>query len=150
MAVSKKSMGVVLLQIALGLFLLASGIMTLQLDGTFGRFQAGFGGNEVASAIYRILDGDFARIVIIAVGICELLAGVFLLLSFFVNVGAIEDVVLLIIMILWIVVIVLVDILGAGGLLDGALKSFSSILSFMKVFSAHLLVLGALLIVKRG
>ena len=151
MAVSNKSMGVVLLQIALGLFLLASGIMTLQLDsGLAGRLQAGFGGNEVASAIYRILDGDFAKIVIIIVGVCELLAGVFLLISFFVDVGKIADLVLFIIMIMWIVVIVLVDILGSGGLLDGAFKSFGSILSFMKVLSAHLLVLGAILIVKRG
>ena len=74
-------LGVALVQIALGLFLIASGIITLQFEGGFlGRLQAGFSGNEVAKAVYSIFDGDIANIVIIAVGICELLAGIFLIL----------------------------------------------------------------------
>lgn len=148
---SSTGFGVVLLQIALGLFFIASGILTLQLDSGFlGRLQAGFGGNEVATAVYSILNGDVANIVIIAIGICEVLAGIFLILRFFMGVGKLADIVLIIIMIVWIAVIVLVDILGNGGLLKGALNSFGSIISFLKVFSAHLLVLGGILIVKRG
>ncbi len=144
-------LGVALVQIALGLFLIASGIMTLQLEGGFlGRLQAGFGGNEVATAVYGILDGDIANIVIMAVGVCELLAGIFLILRFFMGVGKLADIVLVVIMIVWIVVIVLIDILGSGGLLKGALSSFGSIITFLKVFSSHLLVLGGLLVVKRG
>ena len=143
--------GVFLVQLALGLFFIASGIMTLQLEGGFmGRLQAGFGGNEVATAVYSILNGDAANIVIIAVGVCELLAGLFLILRFFMGVGKLADIVLIIIMIVWIVVIVLTDILGSGGLLKGALSSFGSIITFLKVFSSHLLVLGGILIVKRG
>ena len=148
---SSTGFGVVLVQIALGLFFIASGILTLQLDSGFlGRFQAGLGGNEVATAVYSILNGDVANIVIIAVGVCELLAGIFLILRFFMGVGKLADIVLIIIMIVWIAVFVLVDILGNGGLLKGALNSFGSIISFLKVFSAHLLVLGGILIVKRG
>jgi len=131
MSSSKKAIGFVLLQIALGLFLIVSGLFTIQLDGGFlGKVQAGFSGNEVANAVRSFLKGDVANIVIFILGICELLAGIFLLISFFVNVGKIEDTILLIIMIVWILVIVLVDIIGNGGLLNGALKSFSSILSF--------------------
>ena len=142
--------GVFLVQLALGLFFIASGIMTLQLEGGFmGRLQAGFGGNEVATAVYSILNGDVANIVIIAVGVCELLAGLFLILRFFMGVGKLADIVLIIIMIVWIVVIVLTDILGSGGLLKGALSSFGSIITFLKVFSSRLLVLGGILIVKR-
>ena len=115
-----------------------------------GRLQAGFGGNEVATAVYSILNGDVANIVIIAIGVCELLAGIFLILRFFMGVGKLADIVLIIIMIVWIVVIVLTDILGNGGLLKGALSSFGSIITFLKVFSSHLLVLGGILIVKRG
>lgn len=144
-------LGVVLVQVALGLFFIASGILTLQLDGGFlGRLQAGFGGNEVATAVYSILKGDVANIVIIAIGVCELLAGIFLILRFFMGVGMLADIVLIVIMVVWIAVIVLTDILGSGGLLKGALDSFGSIISFLKVFSAHLLVLGGILIVKRG
>ena len=87
---TRKSMGLglVLIQIALGLFFIASGIMTLQLEGGFlGRIQAGFGGNEVATAVYSILNGNVANIVIIAIGVCELLAGIFLILRFFMGVG---------------------------------------------------------------
>ena len=148
---SSTGFGVVLVQIALGLFFIASGILTLQLDSGFlGRLQAGFGGNEVATAVYSILNGNVATIVIIAIGICEVLAGIFLILRFFMAVGKLADIVLIIIMIVWIAVIILVDILGNGGLLKGALNSFGSIISFLKVFSAHLLVLGGILIVKRG
>ena len=148
---SSTGFGVVLLQIALCLFFNASGILTLQLDSGFlGRLQAGFGGNEVATAVYSILNGDVANIVIIAIGICEVLAGIFLILRFCMGVGKLADIVLIIIMIVWIAVIILVDILGNGGLLKGALNSFGSIISFLKVFSAHLLVLGGILIVKRG
>ncbi len=150
---TRKSMGLglVLIQIALGLFFIASGIMTLQLEGGFlGRIQAGFGGNEVATAVYSILNGNVANIVIIAIGVCELLAGIFLILRFFIGVGKLADVVLIVIMVVWIVVIVLTDILGNGGLLKGALSSFGSIISFLKVISSHLLVLGGILLVKRG
>lgn len=148
---SSTGFGVVLVQIALGLFFIASGILTLQLDSGFlGRLQAGFGGNEVATAVYSILNGNVATIVIIAIGICEVLAGIFLILRFFMAVGKLADIVLIIIMIVWIAVIILVDILGNGGLLKGALNSFGSIISFLKVLSAHLLVLGGILIVKRG
>lgn len=144
-------LGLVLIQIALGLFFIASGIMTLQLEGGFlGRIQAGFGGNEVATAVYSILNGNVANIVIIAIGVCELLAGIFLILRFFMGVGKLADVVLIVIMVVWIVVIVLTDILGNGGLLKGALSSFGSIISFLKVISSHLLVLGGILLVKRG
>ena len=148
---SSTGFGVVLVQIALGLFFIASGILTLQLDSGFlGRLQAGFGGNEVATAVYSILNGNVATIVIIAIGICEVLAGIFLILRFFMAVGKLADIVLIIIMIVWIAVIIIVDILGNGGLLKGALNSFGSIISFLKVLSAHLLVLGGILIVKRG
>lgn len=145
------SLGLVLIQIALGLFFIASGIMTLQLDGGFlGKIQAGLGGNEVATAVHSIVKGDVANIVIIAIGVCELLAGIFLILRFFTGVGKLADIVLIVIMIVWIVVIVLTDILGSGGLLKGALRNFGSIITFLKVFSSHLLVLGGILMVKRG
>ena len=78
------------------------------------------------------------------------MAGVFLLISLFTTVGKLADVVLFIIMVMWIIVIVLVDILGSRGILGNAFKSFSSIISYMKTLSGHLLVLGAILIVKRN
>lgn len=146
MPVNKASLSNVILRIALACFLIATGILTLQLDsGWFGKIQAGFGGNEIANAVHSLVKGDFASILIILLGILELAAGVFLIVGFFINVGSFNRVALFAIMILWIVVIVLVDILGDGGLLGGAFKNLGSFLSFLKVLSAHLLVLGAIL-----
>ena len=56
MAVSKRTLGGIVLQLALSLFLIVSGIVTLQLDGGFfGKIQAGVNGNELASAVYGFL-----------------------------------------------------------------------------------------------
>ncbi len=148
MAVSKRTLSSIILQLAVALFLIVSGILTVQLDGGFlGRLQAGFSGNEIASAVHKLLDGDFANIIVVLLGICEIIAGVFLFLNFFINTGKITNLFVFIIIIVWCVVIALVDVLGGGGLLDGAFTSMASFLSFLKSFSSHLLVLGALLVV---
>ena len=73
-----------------------------------------------------------------------------MIIRFFMPTGNLADILLLIIIIAWIVIVVLLDILGRGGLLDGAFRSFNSIIAFFRNLSSHLLVLGALLIVKRG
>lgn len=138
----------IILHLAVSLFLIVSGIMTVQLDGGFlGSLQAGISGNEIASAVRHIFSGDLANLLIIILGICELIAGVFLLLNFFMNTGKLSNLFVLIILIVWIVVIVLVDILGNGGLLGGAFSSLGSFLGFLKSFSGHLLVLAALMYV---
>ena len=140
MSSAQKNFGVILLQIALALFLVVSGIAVLQ----------GGNGGDVGVAVNSIIKGDIARIVVYAIGVCELLAGVFLIIRFFMPTGNLADILLLIIIIAWIVIVVLLDILGRGGLLDGAFRSFNLIIAFFRNLSSHLLVLGALLIVKRG
>ncbi len=148
MSVSKRSVSTIVLQLAVALFLIVSGLLTVQLEqGLLGQLQAGFTGNEIASAVHSLFDGESANILIIVLGVCELIAGVFLLLNFFINTGKITNFFILIILVVWIVVIVLVDILGNGGLLDGAFESLNTFLRFLKSFSSHLLVLGALLVV---
>ncbi|MGI5173797.1 hypothetical protein H0R92_09370 [Treponema sp. OMZ 840] len=145
MAVSKKTLSGVVLQLALALFLLVSGLLTLQLDGGFfGKLQAGVSGNELAAAVYSFLKGSPATIVIMALGICELIAGIFLLANFFVDTGKITNLFIFIIIIVWLIVIALIDVMGSGGILGGAFSSASAFLSFLKSLSAHLLVLGAL------
>ncbi len=147
MAVSRSSSPAKLvLKIALAVFLIVMGIMSLQLDSGFiGKLQAGFSGNELATAVHGFMKGDVANVVIVLLGILELLSGLFLILDFFMDTKSFNKLALLIILILWIVVIILVDVVGKGGLLDGAFKSAGTLLSFLKVLSAHLLVLGAIL-----
>ncbi len=146
MAISNSSPSKIVLRIALALFLIVTGILTLQLDSGFlGKLQAGFSGNEIATAVHSFLKGDMANVVIVCLGILELVAGLFLILEFFMDTRAFSGLALLVILILWIVVIVLVDVIGKGGLLDGAFKSSAAFLSFLKVLGAHLLVLGAIM-----
>ncbi len=149
MAVSKKTLSGVILQIAVALFLVVSGILTVQLDGgILSQAKSVLGGNELASAVYKVFGrGDFTTIIVMILGICELIAGVFLLINFFVDTAKVTNIFLLVIIILWLIVIALVDIMGNGGLLGGAFNSMNSVLSFLKNLSAHLLVLGALLVV---
>ena len=124
MATKKKSLGMLILQIALGCFLLAFGILTLQLDkGVLGKFQAGVTGNEVAIAVNKLLKGDAANIVIILLGICEIISGAGLLVSLFTSLGKAASIFNLVVLIAWIVVIVVIDVMGPFGLLNGAFES---------------------------
>ncbi len=146
----KKSLGTLVLQIALGLFLLTFGILTLQLDsGFFGKLNALVTGNEVAIAVNSFIKGDTANIVIILLGICELIAGVGLLLDLFVSMGKLANIFNLIVLVAWIVVIAVIDVMGPGGLANGAFKSMATFLWFLKSLSSHLLVLGALLTLRK-
>lgn len=149
MAVEKSSLSGFVLRIALACFLIVAGILTLQLDSGFlGKLQAGFAGNEIASAIHSLTKGNLANILIILMGLLQLCSGIFLILGFFMNVGSFNKVALTLILIMWLVVIFLVDIISKGGLINGAFRNLNSFLAFLKVLSAHLLVLGAILSVK--
>ena len=125
----KKSLGTLVLQIALGLFLLTFGILTLQLDsGFFGKLSALVTGNEVAIAVNSFIKGDAATIVIILLGVCELVAGVGLLLDLFVSMGKLANIFNLIVLVAWIAVIIVIDIMGPGGLAKGAFKSLETLM----------------------
>lgn len=146
MALGKLTLSGLILRIALACFLIVSGILTLQLDsGLLGKLQAGFAGNEVANAVHAIAKGDLASLIIVLIGVLQLVSGIFLIAGFFVDASRFNSIALTIILIMWLVVIFIVDIIGKGGLLGGAFKNMNTFLSFLKVFSAHLLVLGAIL-----
>ena len=141
MGFSNNSLGNIILRVALGLFLLAYGIVTVQTNGTF----AGLGGNEVAKAVGSFLKGDVADIVIILIGICAIVAGAGILVSFFVPLGSAMGIFNTIVLVVWLVVIVLGDILGKGGLLNGAFGNFKAFTGFIQSFSLHAIVLGAMM-----
>lgn len=128
-----RSMGNLVLQIALGLLFIVSGIWNLQ-NGK---------GDEIAVAIRSIFDGDVENVLIIVAGIIELIAGVFLVLRLFVPIATtIDSVLMIIIMICWIAAIVLIDFAGKGGLFNNFRGDF---LSYLRKLSIHLLILGAII-----
>ncbi len=136
METKRRTLGTTVLQLALGLLFIVSGIWTLQSGN----------GDEVAGAIRSIFSGDAAKILCIVFGIIEILAGAFLLLRLFVPLATnIDTLLLLIIMICWIACIVLVDFMGSKGILKSLDGDF---LAYLNRLARHLLILGALIKVR--
>lgn len=132
----KRTIGTLILQIALGLLFIVSGIWTLQ-NGK---------GDEIASAIRSIFSKDVAQVICIVFGIIEIVAGVFLLLRLFVFLNtSLDTLLMIIIMICWIVAIVMIDFVGNDGLFNNFDSGF---LGWLNRFARHLLILGAVIKVK--
>lgn len=131
-----RTVGTIVLQIALGLLFIVGGIWTLQ----------GSRSDEISAAFYSIFDNDLAKIFCIVFGVIEIVAGVFLLLRLFVFLNTnLDSVLMIIIMICWIVAIVIIDFIGNDGLFNNFDNGF---LGWVNRFALHLLVLGAILKVK--
>lgn len=130
---SGASVGRLILQLALGAMLAVAGIWAFQ-----------GGGDAASDAIKSIFGDDVGNILRIVFGVIELLAGVFLILELFMGdqFGKLDNILMLIVMIVWIVAIVLMDFVGNGGLFNGGAKDF---LKWLYTFAGHLIVLGAMI-----
>lgn len=131
MAKKTYSFARLLMQIALGALLIIGGIWAFTGTGDFG-----------TAAIRNVFGGTVETICVVIFGIIELLSGVFLILEIFLGdiFGKIDNVLMLIIIIVWIVAIVLADFIG------GFLKP--GFIPWLYQFASHLLVLGALWSIK--
>lgn len=117
-----KSIGRLVLQLALGCMLIVGGIWALQGAGDFG-----------AAALKDLLGKPFGVIF----GVIELIAGVLLILECFTKdiFGKFDNILGLIIMIVWAIAIVLGDIIHGD---------FSPFLPWLYNFAGHIIILGAL------
>ena len=117
------------IQIALGLLLAVGGIWGLQGGGDFG-----------VAALRDVFDGNVEKIAVIIFSVIELLAGLYLILELFIgDLGKFDNILMLIIMIVWIVAIVLSDFIGGN---------FKNFIEWLWGFANHLVVLGAILYCK--
>ena len=98
-----KNIGVLLLNISVALYLLATGIIG---------FSKGSGGDIGAGVVAIFGTGSIASIFVIILSICAIAAGVFILLKFFGVSVAITELLLLVLAIAWVVFIVLRDIIA--------------------------------------
>ncbi len=129
---SKWSLGVVLTQIALALYLTVTGLFTLGLGGNRGS-------SELTRAVKALLNGDLANLVVILLGVVVLVCGILLILRFFWNPGTLDGLFKLITLIAWIVVTVVIDVCGFG--------SFHTMWEWILSVAGNLLIIGALLLV---
>ncbi len=118
---SSASIGRFILQIALGCMLAVGGIWALQGGGDFG-----------AKAMEHISD-----VLGLVFGVIELVAGVLLILELFIGdkFGKFDNLLMLIIMIVWAIAIVVGDFLNAD---------FDPFLQWLYNLASHVIVLGAM------
>ncbi len=138
----KHSVGSVVLQISVALFLLVSGITGL-LNSSAGDLAP-----VVAFLDQLFNSSSISTIVIIILSVSEIIAGFFLISELFTSDLRITDMILMFFIILWIVNIVLVDFIAPIGS-GTTFASVSSVLRYMATLSSHLMVLGALIVVTK-
>ncbi len=139
------SLGRLILQLALGLFLAISGIWVLAGFGNWSWVSTDDAG---ATAIKSIIQNrTLENILVISYGVIELIAGIFLILSLFIGdvFGAFGNILHIIIMIVWIVAIVLIDFLSSS---TGISLLRNSFLKWLYQVASHLIILGALIYLK--
>ena len=133
---SSRSIGFFILQLAVALYLFATGI--LGLSG-----KTWFREGEIRRAITAIFSGDFAEILIIVVAVCAIAAGVLLLLELFGFEIRITELLLIPLIIVWVIFIILVDIIHP---LNSRGANFVDVL---RSLGSHLMVLGGMLCASR-
>jgi len=130
-----KSKGVLLLNLAVALYLFATGVMGIL--GTNG-------GGEIGAAVGSLLHSttsDVARVLIIVLSVIAIAAGVFLFIKLFgVSISNTENL-LIILAVVWLIFIVMVDIIfpiGSG-------NRFIS-LAWLRTLGSHAMVLAAIIL----
>lgn len=138
----KRSVGLIILQIAVALFLLVSGITGLLSS------SAGDLAPVVTFLKNALTNASVATLIVIILSVCEIVAGVFLLGELLTTDLRITDIILMVIIVLWIANIALVDFITpfSGGT---SFRSVESVLKYVSTLSSHLMVLGALICVTK-
>ena len=130
-----KSKGVLLLNLAVALYLFATGVMGIL--GTNG-------GGEIGAAVASLLhstDSKIANVLIIVLSVIAIAAGIFLFIKLFGVSISNTEMLLIILAVVWGVFIIMVDIIfpiGSG-------ESFIS-LEWLRIIGSHLMVLAAILL----
>ena len=125
-----KSIGLILLNLAVALYLLATGIL-----GVSGRKF--FPDGEIRRGVTALFKGDLAEILITVLAVLCIVAGVFILLKFF-GIGIpMTELILVILAIAWIVIIIMIDVVYP-------LQNKVNFVDWMRSFGSHLMVLGGI------
>jgi hypothetical protein len=127
---AKLSIGMVLLNFAVAIYLFATGI----IDLTGSRLSGG----EIRQGVNAIFSGDFANIIVIILAILAIVAGLFVLLKVFGVAIPNIDLILVILAIAWLVIIILFDFIHSLFKPD--------FLPWLRTFGAHLMGLGGILL----
>ena len=126
-----RSIGFTILNFAVAIYLLATGIL-----GLTGRKW--FPDGEIRRAVTAIFKGNFAEILIVILAILAIAAGAFILLKFFGIVIPLTELLLVILAIVWVVFIIMIDIYYP------LTKKGGNFVEWLRTFGSHLMVLGGI------
>jgi len=130
-----RSLGAILLNFAVALYLLATGLLGFTDRGSRSSLS------EIRNAVESLFNrGDFSNILVAILSVLAIIAGVFILLKFFGQVFPFTELVLIILAIVWIVLIIMIDIVAP---LNARNVNF---IDWMKNFGAHVMVLGGIVL----
>ena len=127
-----KSIGMILLNFAVAIYLLATGILGL----TGRKF---FPDGEIRKAVTALFKGDIAEALIVVLAVLAIAAGAFILIKFFGIDIPVTELILLILAIVWLVFIILIDIIQP---LNS--RKDVNIVDWLRNFGSHLMVLGGI------
>ena len=128
-----KSIGLVLLNFAVAIYLLATGILGLSGKKFFAE-------GEIRKAVTAIFKGDFAEILIVILAILAIAAGVFILIKFFGVDIPVTELLLVILAVVWVVFIIMIDVVAPLS------SKGTNFVDWLKTFGAHLMALGGILL----
>jgi hypothetical protein len=128
-----KSIGLTIINFAVAIYLLATGIL-----GLTGRKW--FPDGEIRKAVTALFKGDFAEILIVIIAILAIAAGAFILLKFFGIQIPMTEMILIILAVVWVVFIIMIDIVQP-------LNSKKSVnfVDWLRTFGTHLMALGGIM-----
>jgi len=129
-----KSIGLIFLNFAVAVYLLATGIL-----GLTGRKY--FPDGEIRRAVSALFKGDAAETLIVVLAIIAITAGGFILLKFFNIPIPITEVLLVVLALVWLVFIVMIDIVHP---LDN--KRGFNFVDWMRNLGTHLMALSGILL----
>ena len=128
-----RSIGGILLNFSVAIYLLATGILGL----TGSKF---FPDGEIRRAVTALFKGNFAEILIVILAILAIAAGVFILIKFFGIDIPITELLLFILAIVWVVFIIMIDIVSPLG------GKGTNFVDWLRSLGSHVMVLGGILL----
>jgi len=128
-----RSIGGILLNFAVAIYLLATGILGLSGKKFFAE-------GEIRKAVTAIFKGNFAEILIVILAVLAIAAGVFILIKFFGIDIPITELLLVILAVVWVVFIIMIDIVAPLS------NKGTNFVDWLRSLGSHLMVLGGILL----
>jgi hypothetical protein len=142
----RRNLGAYVTHVAVALYLLADGILGLTEKTLWQRIRLAAGsrnatGNEIVDTLTQVFGtGDLTKTLVVLFSVLAVVGAVFLLLGLFGVRIPVVDIIILVFLAVWLVFIVLSDVVYAFK----DTRNFD-FLPWLRVFAAHLVVLGALI-----